>query len=916
MGGHEETDAMTPPDELPPHAWLEELAWVRRLAARLVRDPAAAEDVAQDALVVAWSRPPDRGVPLRSWLAGVVRRVASARRRGEARREAREHAAARAEAVDAEHALERLELHERLVAAVRGLDEPYRSTLLLRFFDELDVATIARRHGVPPKTVHARIERALERLRVRLDGQYGDRGSWAAWCPPTSALPFAPSAPHVAPTSPHLFFPTSVAKVADAASSSVLHVTSTSAARASAGVGPGASTSIATPTGVALLLAMSTVTKWVAGTAAAVVLALVAWRVSAREDGARVEPAAVALEARAAKTPDSPDTPRSSPSDRRAAVPSADTSAPDVAAATTAVIAPGDALVRGIVVDASFRPVAGLEVGWVPLGPDSRVSRPLASPAPVTSAEDGTFAIEPVPSEQQLVASGREFATIYSPIVHRGGPRESVRIVVGPARSYAGRTLDETGAPVAYAEVRVWPGDDLARRLDLGSFESAWQLAHATSDVEGRFTLPILGYLPEARLHANAEHHETGALVLPAASDEHLVLTLKRSERAVAPIAGRVEFEDGRPAARAYVSAGDRSERADVNGRFTWTPTARETPTSITAVLAGHAPGTVSLVGLGASEKQDLRLVLGAAARTLGGRVLDARGAPVARAHVWTTDGTPFAPVLTRIGDVSVLLRYDLEGVVDGVEDGLADGRRRRADAEGRFELTGLLDRTYAVFVQHPETFEIAGPFACASGRADLVCVLPGAEPTRRVAGVVTTAAGKPITGAVVRVARMPPESAGARVGGGLVEAASASDPHTTGADGRFEFPALCTSGTRLVVSLADGGTEALVTLDGSRDLEDLRVVLALRGSFRVRFTEPVTDGDLSVEDASGEVLDLEVDSNGVTLRMPGMLVSGDSTDRITVPETARTIVLQIPGRPEERFPVRIVPGEFVEIRH
>jgi Sigma-70, region 4/Carboxypeptidase regulatory-like domain len=77
-------------------------------------------------------------------------------------------------------AMERLELHEALVRAVRELKEPYRTTVLLRWFEDLEPLEIARRTGVPVRTVHTRVSRALEMLRSKLQrAGYGE--SWSMW---------------------------------------------------------------------------------------------------------------------------------------------------------------------------------------------------------------------------------------------------------------------------------------------------------------------------------------------------------------------------------------------------------------------------------------------------------------------------------------------------------------------------------------------------------------------------------------------------------------------------------------------------------------------------------------------------------------------------------------------------------------
>src|SRR5262249_57076749 len=67
-------------------------------------------------------------------------------------------------------------------AAVRRPEEPYRSTLLQRYYHDLSVAAIAERGATPLNTVKARIARGLEKLRAELDRRYGgDRRAWCHW---------------------------------------------------------------------------------------------------------------------------------------------------------------------------------------------------------------------------------------------------------------------------------------------------------------------------------------------------------------------------------------------------------------------------------------------------------------------------------------------------------------------------------------------------------------------------------------------------------------------------------------------------------------------------------------------------------------------------------------------------------------
>lgn len=159
------------------------LEFVRRVAHALVRDAAAAEDLAQDAWVAALERPGTLRGSLRAWLAVVLRnRAALALRRGDRRqRREREREHPGPETPTAE-IVERMELHGRVVAAVLELPEPYREVVLLRYFRDESPAGIAARLGLPEPTVRTRLARAQERLRQRLDAHFGGERARALVC--------------------------------------------------------------------------------------------------------------------------------------------------------------------------------------------------------------------------------------------------------------------------------------------------------------------------------------------------------------------------------------------------------------------------------------------------------------------------------------------------------------------------------------------------------------------------------------------------------------------------------------------------------------------------------------------------------------------------------------------------------------
>jgi len=159
---------------------LRHAAGLRALGRVLVLDEHAAEDVVHDTWLAALEHPPARLDRLGGWLREVSRRLASKRRRGEARRAERERVASRDEALAAadDVVVERQVLRE-VVDAVLGLEEPYQSVVVERYFEDRPPREIASRRGVPVATVRSQLSRALVQLRARMDRDAGGRAAWA-----------------------------------------------------------------------------------------------------------------------------------------------------------------------------------------------------------------------------------------------------------------------------------------------------------------------------------------------------------------------------------------------------------------------------------------------------------------------------------------------------------------------------------------------------------------------------------------------------------------------------------------------------------------------------------------------------------------------------------------------------------------
>lgn len=152
-----------------PDFYLAHESYVRALARRLVYDPHGADDLFQAAWLAALQRPARDVTSPRRWLGRIVRNLATKSWLRARRRQQREQ---QREAPPLPSSPEVVLAHEherrRVVDALLGLDEPYRATLIARFFDGLAVEAIAARDGVPIETVRTRQKRGLQRLRERL----------------------------------------------------------------------------------------------------------------------------------------------------------------------------------------------------------------------------------------------------------------------------------------------------------------------------------------------------------------------------------------------------------------------------------------------------------------------------------------------------------------------------------------------------------------------------------------------------------------------------------------------------------------------------------------------------------------------------------------------------------------------------
>jgi RNA polymerase sigma-70 factor (ECF subfamily) len=138
-----------------------------RAAYLIVQDSAAAEDIAQEAVLAAVQRIHrfDRRRPFGPWLHRIVANrsidwVRARKRRAEVATEAADAALVAATRAD--------RLPEDVVAALAMLDPEDRAVVVLRHLLDYNSREIARMLGVPPGTVRTRLRRSLQSLRPLL----------------------------------------------------------------------------------------------------------------------------------------------------------------------------------------------------------------------------------------------------------------------------------------------------------------------------------------------------------------------------------------------------------------------------------------------------------------------------------------------------------------------------------------------------------------------------------------------------------------------------------------------------------------------------------------------------------------------------------------------------------------------------
>lgn len=851
---------------------VQHVEWLQRMARHLVRDEDLAQDLAQDALTVALARPPARaasvGAP-RAWLRRVLRNLFHERLRVASSREARERAAARREAQPGvDELLARVQVQRRLADLLLELEEPARSTVLLRFYEDLPPREIARRQGVPVATVKSRLARALERLRERLDDAHG--GAREAW--PRVLAPLALAAPPVPSGAP------------------------------TTGLAPAAA------------LGGSLVNlKLILTATVLVVSGALFWRSRGAPEPERAAAPRAPADSPAGAASVPAGAAPSGPSRRRGVAPSGSTG-PSAAAAPVPTFT-----VHARLVDAEGLGVHGVRV---------RLAGDEASAVSVA----GDITLETTRTSGRLEVDDARWLAVRTGTWSRGGRIDPVlvvapalslagRVVDEWRRGLSGARLT-LELPEGFAA-------RFEERLD-ASIQERWEATSGPEGAFSMEPVPAVAGA-ELRVVRAGKEPRVLAAPQTSLGDLWIELRDPRPADADA-LAGRVLRADRQPAADALVTLGGVSVPVDEQGGFVLDLAQAGPALELVAAQAGSRPARMQRdATLGERGWPDwVELVLGGPALSIEGRVRSAAGEPLAGTRVWVTDGGTLGRVGTMPLALEAVLAGN--AVPDEALDSIAelDGGTRdhgsarpaeapsalfawvETDAEGRFALGGLEDRDYVLAVVDRELTwgTLTDPIAAGARGVEVVADLE-ATTWPFLAGRVVTEQGDPVPNVDI-TPWLPVLDATTPVPGGTSHVTRwfSRRSEVTDAQGRFELERVPRQHLAFFL-ISDDIVPSHASVEDVTDPDDFTIPVRARVHLEV-VVEPGAEGAdaFRLTDAQGapvEILEMRADGYSNFVRYP---LTGGRSGVVTTTSDALVLHLLRGDEELEAIGVRLRPGE------
>ena len=577
---------------------------------------------------------------------------------------------------------------------------------------------------------------------------------------------------------------------------------------------------------------------------------------------------------------------------------------------------------RGQVVDADGRALPSVRVRYRP-GGDSTGAGSVEG----RSDARGAFELAGIEGGGQVQTEEPSLVTVLAGACREDDRHADTVVVAVPAGWIGVHASDTLGDPSAGARVRLELPGDLRSRLEQQLERSSDVDFEARTDASGRAEFVLAPLLAGASLSVVQDGYRPARVVLDATSlaaareGRPLEVVLEHLAAEVEALAGSVVDEYGDPLPGASVSYRWFSTRSDVDGRFWlhlsgwdeglgWYGEAGADH-DLVALVPGYLPGSLR-PELDARSGRPIwpdPIVLQPAGRPLSiaGRVVDRSGAPLAGYSVF----------LRRAGLVPG--GRTLEATLAGATD-QGFFYSVRSDAEGRFEIGGLLDRDYDLGAIDVETLLRGDLDGVAAGTRDAEIQVDTTRRWSRVGGRVVDRDGTPIEGVGVQPFVLTQTASGAD---GVTSSSEQRASVATAADGTFTLRDVPFD-TRLWVTHPDimhADDLHLPPADCAdarerETLEGLEIVVAWRLRFQVLLDDPATADSFQVLDAQGTPLDLYTQTaDAYVIRSDNHELEGGRSRHLFVEQGARTLVLLRGELEVARLPLELRPGEELQVR-
>jgi hypothetical protein len=503
----------------------------------------------------------------------------------------------------------------------------------------------------------------------------------------------------------------------------------------------------------------------------------------------------------------------------------------------------------------------------------------------VTARSDalGNFELQLTAGSASLAAAEDRFVTVLAG-EWSSEAKIAPAIVVAPAVSLAGRVVDTTGAPVPGSQLLLQLPDDFDSRFQVPLDRAGRGRWGTRSRPDGGFALGRLPAVGGAALMVVAEAFAPQCVPLPAVDDENLQIVLQRFHYEAGELSGRVVSPAGDPVPGARIAMGVTSVTSDHEGRFGLSLRRAGWPTAIVAAKAGYLPARLELPRNGGVKREDwpaeIELRLGPAPQKVRGRVVDQDQRGLAGAEVWLEDPT----LLGIAGILPLQLEYLIAGgevpaqaarmQVPHADDPTRDGERTgqannvrdptacwffaTTDADGNFELPGLLDRTYTLRALD-QTSGLFGEVAGVTGGSFQKIEIRRDAVWPELCGRVLSRSGRPVAGVKVEQSIMAYRT-NARVPGGRFEGTVLRKGRatTTGPDGTFVLRDVGSRHCRFAFS-GDPIVPTRLEADAITDPKNCTMIVEARCHVEVVLVDPAEADQVACEDAEGERVDLAI---------------------------------------------------------